>query len=99
VVNRAGEKVLAQEVEEHLLKYPPVRDAAVVGVDDSALGERIVAFVILRDADVMLSAVTKCLRDCGMATFKIRHKLISLTNLLRTAVGKVDKAELRSSVS
>lgn len=37
VVNRAGEKVPTEEVEEHLLLHPAVRDAAVVAAPDDLL--------------------------------------------------------------
>ncbi|MDT8267904.1 AMP-binding protein, partial [Roseomonas sp. DSM 102946] len=45
-INRAGEKISAEEVEDHLLAHPNVFDAAIVSVPDSYLGERICAFVI-----------------------------------------------------
>ncbi|HAL07767.1 MAG TPA: 2,3-dihydroxybenzoate-AMP ligase, partial [Brevundimonas sp.] len=45
-INRAGEKISAEEVEDHLLAHPAVFDAAVVSVPDDYLGERICAFII-----------------------------------------------------
>ncbi|MGK5631815.1 (2,3-dihydroxybenzoyl)adenylate synthase [Streptomyces sp. URMC 123] len=49
-INRGGEKVAAEEIENHLLAHPAVHDAAVVAMPDDYLGERTCAFVVLREA-------------------------------------------------
>lgn len=46
-INRGGEKVAAEEVENHLLAHPGVLDAAVVSMPDQFLGERACAYIIL----------------------------------------------------
>lgn len=97
IINRAGEKVPAEEVEEHLLTYEPIRDAAVVGVPDLVLGERTVAFVIPRDEKVSPAAVKAYLRERGLATYKIPDKVVPVDEFPRTAVGKVDKVALRAA--
>ncbi|MGW5266179.1 (2,3-dihydroxybenzoyl)adenylate synthase [Microbispora sp. NPDC004025] len=99
VVNRAGEKVPTEEVEEHLRTHPAVRDAAVVGVEDPVLGERSYAFVVLRDTELKLSSIKAYLRERGLATYKIPDRLIPVDALPHTAVGKVDKAALRQSAA
>lgn len=99
VVNRAGEKVPAAEVEEHLLTHPGVLDAAVVGIDDPVLGERAVAFVVPRGDGLDAAAVKRYLRECGLAVFKVPDRVVPVTGLPRTAVGKVDKVALRASVA
>ncbi|WP_329793979.1 (2,3-dihydroxybenzoyl)adenylate synthase [Lentzea sp. DG1S-22] len=99
IINRGGEKVPAEEVEEHLLTHHAVRDAAVVGVDDAVLGEKSIAFVILRDEHQVKPASMKAfLRERGLATYKIPDKVVSVDEFPRTAVGKVDKVALRMSV-
>ena len=49
-INRGGEKIAAEEVENHLLAHPAVHDAAIVAMPDYYMGEKSCAFVILRDA-------------------------------------------------
>lgn len=98
VINRGGEKVPAEEVEEHLLTHPAIRDAAVVGVPDPVLGEKTVAFVILREEPVGPGAVKSFLRERGLATYKIPDRVVPIEEFPRTAVGKVDKVVLRASV-
>jgi acyl-CoA synthetase (AMP-forming)/AMP-acid ligase II len=46
VINRGGEMVYPRDVEEVLLATPGVRAAAVIGMPDDKLGERVVAFVV-----------------------------------------------------
>ncbi|MET8329880.1 AMP-binding protein [Streptomyces sp. NPDC005181] len=98
IVNRAGEKVPAEEVEEHLLTHAAVRDAAVVGVADPVLGERCVAFVVFREEPVAPAAVKSYLRERGLATYKIPDRVVAVAEFPRTPVGKVDKVALRASV-
>ncbi|MFC5099009.1 AMP-binding enzyme [Amycolatopsis plumensis] len=71
VINRAGDKVPVEDLEEQLMAHPGVRDAAVVGVEDAVLGERTYAFVVLRDQSIELQALKVFLRDRGLATYKI----------------------------
>ncbi|GAA5038932.1 2,3-dihydroxybenzoate-AMP ligase [Thermocatellispora tengchongensis] len=45
-INRGGEKISPEEVERHLLAHPGIAQAAVVGVPDEVLGERVCAFLL-----------------------------------------------------
>ena len=47
-INRGGEKVAAEEVENHLLAHDAIHDVAIVSMPDDYLGERTCAFVIVR---------------------------------------------------
>lgn len=96
VINRAGEKVSAEEVERQLRTHPAVQDAAVIGVADTVLGERTYAFVVLTEADVRTSAMKEFLRGRGLATYKIPDRLVPVAQLPRTPMGKVDKKALRA---
>ncbi len=96
VINRAGEKVSAEEVEEQLLIHEEIRDAAVVGVPDPVLGERSVAFVIPSHPALRPAEVKRFLRDRGLATYKIPDRVVAVEELPHTAVGKVDKSALRA---
>ncbi|MCA9583711.1 MAG: AMP-binding protein, partial [Myxococcales bacterium] len=49
LIKTGGFKVGAGEVEDGLLSHPGVREAAVVGVPDEDLGQRIVAWVVARE--------------------------------------------------
>ncbi|NPC85606.1 (2,3-dihydroxybenzoyl)adenylate synthase, partial [Pyxidicoccus fallax] len=74
-INRGGEKVAAEEVENHLLAHPSVHDAAVVALPDPFLGERTCAFVIPRGAPPAATVLTAFLRERGLAAFKIPDRV------------------------
>ncbi|MVO89228.1 AMP-binding protein [Streptomyces sp. p1417] len=96
VINRAGEKVSAEEVERQLRTHPDVQDAAVIGVTDTVLGERTFAFVVPNGAEVRAPAVKQFLRERGLAIYKIPDRLVPVPQLPRTPMGKVDKKALRA---
>ncbi|WP_225726912.1 MULTISPECIES: (2,3-dihydroxybenzoyl)adenylate synthase [unclassified Nocardia] len=95
IVNRGGEKVACEEIEELLLEHPLVRDAAVVGRPDPVLGERIGAFVIPR-GPLRPGELAEFLRGRGVAAYKIPDGFEFVTEFPLTAVGKVDKKMLRT---
>ncbi|MBK6808018.1 MAG: AMP-binding protein [Sandaracinaceae bacterium] len=94
LIKTGGYKVGAGEIEAALLEHPDVAEAAVLGVPDADLGERIVAFVVPR-AGTTLSA--DALRAHGEQTLT-RHKQPReyrvVDALPRNAMGKVQKKRL-----
>ncbi|GAA2889732.1 2,3-dihydroxybenzoate-AMP ligase [Actinoplanes cyaneus] len=99
-INRGGEKIAAEEVENHLLTHPAVHDVAVVAVPDPYLGERTCAFVVARDgtAAPKLSEVRTYLRERGLAAYKIPDRVRVLDAFPVTGVGKVSRRELRAAL-
>jgi O-succinylbenzoic acid--CoA ligase len=94
VINRGGFKIFASEVENVLLDHPAVIEAAVVAKPCPVLGERVHAFVVVRDdvADVDLT------RHCAtqLSDYKVPEAFYRVeTTLPRNANGKVLKRELR----
>lgn len=98
-INRGGDKVAAEELENHLLAHPAVRDATVVAIPDPFLGERTCAFVIPRAAPPSTAALTAFLRERGLATFKIPDRIEFVEDFPKTAVGKVSKKALRERLA
>ncbi|MFB9902776.1 (2,3-dihydroxybenzoyl)adenylate synthase [Allokutzneria oryzae] len=100
-INRGGEKVAAEEVENHILAHPAVHDVAVVAMPDEFLGERTCAFVVLADpaAGVGVRELREFLRGRGLAAFKIPDRVDFVPEFPRTGVGKVSKAELRVAIA
>lgn len=95
VVNRGGEKVPSEEVEEQLGRHPRVRDVAIVGAPDEVLGERVCAFVVPRAEPPRVRELKAFLRDVGLAGYKIPDRYEFVDSLPLTAVGKVSKKALR----
>ncbi|GAB7037542.1 MULTISPECIES: (2,3-dihydroxybenzoyl)adenylate synthase [Catenuloplanes] len=96
-INRGGEKIAAEEVENHLLAHPAVLDASIVAVPDPVLGERSCAYVILRSGAPALTAgqVRAFVRSRGLAAYKVPDRVEFVDSFPQTAVGKVSKARLR----
>ncbi|WP_338662896.1 AMP-binding protein [Pararoseomonas sp. SCSIO 73927] len=95
-INRAGEKISAEEVEDHLLAHPSVFDAAVVSIPDEFLGERICAFVIPHGDRPRAAALKAWMRTRGIADFKVPDQVVLVEAFETTAAGKISRKELRA---
>lgn len=94
-INRAGEKVSAEELENHLITLPHVRDAVAVGAPDEILGEKIIVF-FLSDHHYELAQVRTFLKERGVPDFQFPDEVRFLDTFPSTAVGKISRKELRS---
>ena len=98
-INRGGEKIAAEEVENHLLANEDVHDVAIVSMPDEYLGERSCAFVILRNQNTTKGALKKFLRERGIAAFKIPDRIEFIDSFPYTPLGKVSKKILRQMIA
>jgi salicylate---CoA ligase len=101
VINRGGEKISAEEVENLLYALPGVARAAVVAAPDPVLGERVAAIIVPAEErrPLTLEQLRSSLTDAGIAPFKIPERLLIVAELPLTKVGKIDKAALRLMIS
>jgi 2,3-dihydroxybenzoate-AMP ligase len=97
-INRAGEKISAEEVEDHLLAHPQVFDAAVVSMPDAFLGERSCAFIIADGEAPAPAAIKEWMRGRDIAAFKIPDQIVFVEAFETTAVGKISRKELRAAL-
>jgi len=82
-----------------LEQHPRVAAAAVVGVPDERLGERVGAFVVAAGPEPTLAELTAFLEErFRLAKQKLPEVLCVLPELPMTATGKVSKQELRAQV-
>ena len=89
-----GENVYPLEVEQTLNEHEDVVEAAVIGVDDQDFGQRLEAYVVLRE---QASATTEDLRKhvkSHLAGYKVPRRVVVLDDLPRNDTGKVLKREL-----
>jgi acyl-CoA synthetase (AMP-forming)/AMP-acid ligase II len=94
VINRGGNKVFPEQVEEVLRLVPAVTEAAVVGVPDDRLGEVPVAFLVVRGAVTDEELVAACRGH--LAPYKVPVRFRRVDALPRSEVGKVLRRELAS---
>lgn len=100
VINTAGEKVFAEEVEETLKTHPAVDDCLVFGLPDERYGQSITALVSLvpgRDPDpIELSSLLVSHAKATLASYKAPRRVIVVDTVPRAANGKADYATARS---
>ena len=95
LINRGGEKISAEEVENLILGHPAVLNVACVPVPDPVLGERMCACVLLRPGGrLTLPELTEFLLAEEMAKHKLPEQLAVLDALPLSPVGKVAKKRL-----
>jgi 2,3-dihydroxybenzoate-AMP ligase len=100
LINRGGEKISAEEVENLILGHPAVVNAACVPVPDPVLGERMCACVILRPGHrLALEELTGFLAGQEIDRHKLPEQLAVLDRFPLSPVGKVSKKALAAQVS
>lgn len=99
LINRGGEKISAEEIENLILTHPAVSNAAVVAMPDPVLGERACAYVVLRPgADLDFRRLSGFLEEKRIARFKLPERLEIIDAFPATAVGKISKKDLREDI-
>jgi fatty-acyl-CoA synthase len=92
-----GENVFPREVEDLLADHEAIEEAAVVGVPDEQFGQRLKAFVVLRDGAELSEADVQQYVKENLARYKAPREVIFLEQLPRNATGKVLKRELQTA--
>ena len=100
LINRGGEKISAEEIENLILSHPSVLNVACVPMPDPVLGERMCAFVVPQPGRTLtLSELTAFLTDRGLAKFKLPERLELTEDLPLSKFGKVAKNVLTKRVA
>jgi acyl-coenzyme A synthetase/AMP-(fatty) acid ligase len=92
LINRGGNKVLPEQVEEVLRQAPAVTDVAVAGVPDRRLGEVPVAFVVA--SGVIETGALEALCRAQLTPYKVPVDFVVVDHLPRNDAGKVLRREL-----
>jgi acyl-CoA synthetase (AMP-forming)/AMP-acid ligase II len=98
VIIRGGENISSREIEDVLATHPAVAEIAVIGLPDDRYGERVLAVVVARDPSLSLTSLADHLAAAGLARHKRPDALATLSELPRTAVGKINKEQLRRAL-
>ena len=100
IINRGGEKISCEEVENHILSHPKVKNACVVAMPDPVFGEKACAFIIpVEGATLDLDEMNKFLLGREIAKFKLPERLRLVREFPISPAGKVLRRELRRIVS
>ncbi len=100
MINRGGEKISAEEVENLVYQVPGVSQVAAVAMPDAELGERVCVYVVARPGHaVTLEEVRRVMAAAEVARFKLPEYLVRCDELATTKVGKIDKKALREDAA
>ena len=90
-----GFNIYPREIEEFLLTHPEIRDAAVVGVPDKLRGERVIAYVVVKEGDkTAADEIIKFCRD-NLVKYKVPKKVIFKDDIPTNIAGKKLRRVLR----
>ena len=89
-----GENVFPAEIEELLAAHESIQEAAAIGVDDERFGQRLKAFVVLKDDAQLTEDDVKNYVKENLANYKVPREVVFIGELPRNPTGKVVKREL-----
>jgi len=96
VINRGGEKISCEEVENHILAHPKIKNVCVVAMPDQTFGEKACAFVIPAEGETVdLDEIKAFLLNRNIAKFKFPERVAVVERLPISAAGKILRRELR----
>ncbi|KIL53032.1 AMP-binding protein [Jeotgalibacillus campisalis] len=95
MIIRGGENIYPREVEEFLYQHPAIQDVQVVGVPDAKYGEELMAWVILKDAEVLTPEELRNACRGKISHHKIPKYIEFVSSYPMTASGKIQKYILR----
>jgi 2,3-dihydroxybenzoate-AMP ligase len=100
LINRGGEKISAEEIENLILAHPAVQNAACVPMPDPILGERMCAYVILRPKTALtLAELADFLLKEEIAKHKLPERLEIVKEFPLSPFGKVSKKDLTERIT
>jgi 2,3-dihydroxybenzoate-AMP ligase len=99
-INRGGEKISCEEIENLMFAHPKVRAATLVAMPDPVFGEKACAFVVLHPGQALaFDELIAFLREQQIASFKLPERLEIVPELAVSPVGKILKRQLRESIA
>ena len=100
-INRGGEKIATEEVEQVLNQHPQIIQSALVSMPDQMLGEKSCAYIQWRTDTTdpsptrLMMQLRQYVQHYGLATYKIPDRIEFVEDMPYTTLGKIDKKALR----
>ena len=100
LINRGGEKISCEEVENYILAHPKIMSACVVAMPDAVFGEKACAFAILREGCALKhEELVAFLQERDIARFKFPERLEIVTEFPISPAGKILRRDLRERIA
>ncbi|MGL4408374.1 MAG: (2,3-dihydroxybenzoyl)adenylate synthase [Zoogloea sp.] len=100
LINRGGEKISCEEVENFILMHPSVKSVSLVAMPDPVFGEKACAFVMTKEgAELSFDELIAFLKSQKIASFKLPERLEVRAQFPLSPVGKILKRQLRDEIA
>lgn len=100
LINRGGEKISCDEVENYIFAYPKVKAVTLVAMPDEVFGEKACAFVIPKQGEtITFEELIAFVRKQNIASFKLPERLEIVEEFPVSPVGKILKRRLREMIT
>ncbi|HOE17612.1 MAG TPA: AMP-binding protein [Syntrophorhabdaceae bacterium] len=97
---RGGETLSAIGIERLISSHPAVAEVAVIGMPDRELGERICAYVKLKEgASLSFEELVSYLKGIGASVLQLPERMEIIDAMPLTKVGKTDKKILKEDIA
>jgi len=96
LINRGGEKISPQEIDEVLMSHPSVAEAVCFAVPDRIYGEKVAAAVVLNKPETETGLIEHC--RTLLADFKCPSVIHIVEAIPRTATGKIQRRNVASTI-
>lgn len=93
LINRGGEKINPQEIDNQLLGHPYIAEAVCFSLPHPTLGEDIISAIVFHKGRSCETEAIRTYLGEKLARFKIPSRIIVLDEIPRNSIGKVDRAE------
>lgn len=99
IIVRGGVNISPAELDDLLSGHPALKEAAVCGIPDDVLGEKVCAAIVPAGEEVPdVASLAEWLKGQGLATFKLPQAVVQVEALPRNSMNKVVRTELREHV-
>ena len=101
MINRGGEKISAEEIEDLMYRIGSLELVAAVAMPDPVLGERLCVYVVPKPGREApsIDQVREAFEQRGVAAYKFPERLEVVGELPMTKVGKINKKALREDIA
>jgi acyl-CoA synthetase (AMP-forming)/AMP-acid ligase II len=97
LINRGGEKISPQEIDEVLIAHPSVSEAVCFAVPDRIYGEKVAAAVVLNKPETGAALIQHC--RSVLADFKCPSVIHIVEAIPRTATGKIQRRKVAAAIA
>jgi 2,3-dihydroxybenzoate-AMP ligase len=100
LINRGGEKISCDEVENYIFGHPKVQNVCVVAMPDEVFGEKACAFVIAKPGTTLdFNELIQFLRQQNFAKFKLPERLEVVAEFPMSPAGKILRRQLKQIIA